>query len=223
MRWVSGSWTSPMRLGRAGDVEVAKADAPQAVCPAVPGQGALERPLRFAVRVDRPERRVLGDRRGIRDAVDRRGRREDDALDPDRPRGLEERHPAGDVVAVVLRRVDDRFADQRPGGAVEDGLDPLGLEEAGQDGLIRVGALVEGRLGRDGSPVAGGQVVEDDDLIAGREQRVDRDRADIAGAAGDEDACHDRTIRADARSGQVPPHRADLVGANQRRRNRRSR
>ena len=42
-------------LGRAGDVEVAESDGPEAVCPAVPAERAFERALRVAVRVDRPK------------------------------------------------------------------------------------------------------------------------------------------------------------------------
>ena len=38
IRWVSGSWTSPLRSARAGDVEVAERDAPQPVGRAVPAQ-----------------------------------------------------------------------------------------------------------------------------------------------------------------------------------------
>ena len=53
-------------LGRPGDVEVAQAHAAQAVGPAIPVERSFERPLRLAVRVDRAERRVLGDRRSRR-------------------------------------------------------------------------------------------------------------------------------------------------------------
>ena len=46
--------------------------------------------------------------------------------------------------------------------------------------------------GRDRRAMPGRQVVEDDDLVAGGEERLDRHRADIAGAAGDQDPRHAR-------------------------------
>ena len=67
------------RVAGAGDVEVPKRDAAQPVGRAVPGERALERALRLAVRVDRSEGRVLRDRASTSGvAVDGGGRREDD-------------------------------------------------------------------------------------------------------------------------------------------------
>ena len=189
------------RLGGAGHVEVAQGDAAQPVGSAVPGERRLERPLRLAVRVDRPEGGVLGDRCRVRDSVDRRGRGEHQALDLRGTRGLEQRHPAGDVVAVVARRVGDRFADQRARGAMEDRVDPLGLEKARQRVGVGVRALVEGRAGWHRSSMAGREVVEDDDVMSRPDERIRRDRADIAGPAGHQDP-HARTIRGGRRSSE---------------------
>ena len=129
MRCVSGRWTSPRRARGAGDVEVAQDHAPEPVRLAVPAQRALERALRLAVGVDRAEGIVLLDRRAVRDAVDRGGRREHEPGDARRARRLEERDAARDVVPVVAGRVADALADEGAGGAVEDGVDPLRLEE----------------------------------------------------------------------------------------------
>ena len=89
------------RLRGPGDVEVAQRHAAQPVRPAVPLQRRLERALRLAVRVDRPEWRVLGDRRLVGRAVDRGRRGEDEPLHARLARGLQQRDPARDVVAVV--------------------------------------------------------------------------------------------------------------------------
>ena len=55
---------------------------------------------------------------------------------------------------------------------------------------VRVGVVVERGPRRDRRAMAGRQVVEDDDLVAGLDEGRRRDRADIAGAAGHQDACH---------------------------------
>ena len=79
--------------------------------------------------------------------------------------------PAGDVVPVVPRGVADRLADQRACRAVEDRVDALGFEERAGGRLVPVGAADElGAPGHDRG-VAGGQVVEDDDVVAGLEER----------------------------------------------------
>ena len=182
------------RRRRAGDVEVAERDAAQAVRPAVPGQRRLEAALGLSVRVDRAERGVLGDRRGIGDAVDRRARGEDQPQDTGGAGGLEQCDTAGHVLAEVLRRVGDRFADQRPRGAMEDGLDPLGLEDPGQRVGLDVGADPDGHARGDRGAMPGREVIEDDHVVAGRQEGLGRDRAHIAGAPGHQDPCHARTI-----------------------------
>ena len=160
------------RVGRAGDVEVAERDAAHAVGPGVPEEGALERALRLAVRVDRPERGVLRDRRGVGDAVDGRGGREDHAIDADLAGRLEQRDAAGDVVAEVAGGVFDRLADQRARRAMEDRLDVLGGEEARHRGAVAVAPDVQLRPLRDRGTMPGREVVEDHDVVARREERL---------------------------------------------------
>src|ERR1019366_9816652 len=126
-------------LARSGDVEIAQGDAAQAVGRAVPAQSAIERPLRFAVRVDRVEWGQLGDRTGDRYAVDRRRGAEHEALHPGPPGGLKQGHAANDVRPVADRWVTDGLADQRTGGAVQDRLDRVVDEQPGHLVLVRVG------------------------------------------------------------------------------------
>ena len=81
---------------------------------------------------------------------------------------------------------------------------PSSREEACRGRLVRVGALAEGRPGRDRRAMPGRQVIEDDDLVAGGEERLDRHRADIAGAAGDQDPRHARNdTRGQGRSRRI--------------------
>ena len=119
----------PQRFGGPGGVEVPQRDASKTVGLGVPGEGALERPLRFAVGVDRAQVGVLSDWRFARGPIDRRGGAEDEALDPMAPCRFKECDPTGHVVAVVAGRVADRLAHQRAGRAVEDGVKRLAGEQ----------------------------------------------------------------------------------------------
>lgn len=95
--------------------------------------------------------------------------------------GAEQRHGAADVVLPVLLGLHDRLADLREGGevqdAVEGGVQPLG-------GVADV-ALDEGGSGRDTLAEAGGEIVEDDDLVPRLQQVLGHDTADIPRAT-----CH---------------------------------
>ena len=112
---------------------------------------------------------------------------------------------AGDVVAVVPRRL-ARPTRRRASAPRSGGWPRCARRRAGRPsvGRSRVRADVERAPAGTARAVPGRQVVEDDDLVAGGEERLDRDRADVAGAAGDEDAGHARTIR-----GRPQPSRAD--------------
>ena len=67
----------------------------------------------------------------------------------------------------------------------------------------------------DGGAVALAKVVEDDDVVAGGDERLDGDGADVAGAAGDEHAHHDLPKQAPQEPGRAGtgPRRADVEGA----------
>jgi hypothetical protein len=99
---------------------------------------------------------------------------------------LEQHLGAAELGAAEVLGGEDRAVDVRLRGEVDDRVAPPG------------GALDVGRLGdvavdelevlRQVRAVAGvRQLVEDDDLLARREQTLDEVRADEAGAAGDED------------------------------------
>ena len=181
-----------VRGGRPGHVEVAQRDRAQAVGRAVPGQGTLEGQLRGAVRVERPQRRVLGHGDRLGQAVDRRGRAEDQAAQARLAHGLQEGDAAHDVLVVVEGRVAHRLADLGARRAVEDRVDPADQQE-GHD-RRRVADAADDQLGlrRDGQGVAGDQRVEHGDLVARLQQPFHGDAADVARPAGDEDV-HQRS------------------------------
>ena len=93
IRWVSGSWSSPISpsgIG-AGGIEIAQRDVTQAIGVAVPVQRALDRELGLAIRVERRLGGRLADRHGLGNAVDRAGRREDDCRDAGLAHRIEQR------------------------------------------------------------------------------------------------------------------------------------
>ena len=98
----------------------------------------------------------------------------------------------------VARRVPDGFPDERPCGAVEDRVDPGALQEPAELVGVAVAADLERGHAGHGLPVAGRQVVEDNDLVARLEEPLDRDRADVSGSAGYENA-----------HGELPPEAID--------------
>jgi len=86
---------------------------------------------------------------------------------------------------------------------MEDRLDPLGLQESREGLRLGVGALLERCPGGERGAMPRREIVEDDDFMARRQEGLGRDRADVAGTAGDQDPCHARTIPAGAGQGSV--------------------
>ncbi len=78
--------------------------------------------------------------------------------------------------------------------------DDLGLgvpQQSGGRGLVAVVADLEPGARGDRAAMAGRQVIEHHDVVAGGKERLDGDRADIAGAAGHEDAGHAANLSGD--------------------------
>ena len=73
---------------------------------------------------------------------------------------------------------------------MEDGLDPLACEQLAERLGIGVRADVQAGACRDRGAMPGRQVVEHDHVMAGGQERVDRDGADVAGPAGHQDPRH---------------------------------
>jgi len=165
-------------------------------------QHLLDHHLRPPVGVGGRGGHVLAHRHRRVGAVDRCGRGEDQLVDVVAPHGPHEREGRPEVVLVVLQRLRDALADSLEAGEVDDGVDLLVREE-----LFRLLAVAQVE-GVDGQVLAGqglepvddrrlgvGEAVDDDDLVARSHELDDGVGADVAGAAGDENA-HAHTVLA---------------------------
>ena len=194
-----GSWRGPV------DVAVAQDDRRQAVEALVPAAVGLGAELALPVGGHRPGLGRLGRGHDVGLAVDRAARRRvHHALDAAQPRGLEHVDRADDVDPRVPRRVLDRLAHIDLRGQVEDDVGPRRGEHAAHAPRVADVGLLEAGAPRQRAAevlaLAGGQVVDDRDLVAAIEERVDEVRADEAGAAGDQGThgggCYVRSRRA---------------------------
>ena len=79
----------------------------------------------------------------------------------------------------------DRLSDEGKGGEVQDAVKSLGDRVLDRPGVAQI-ALDETGLGGDGGAVAALEAVEDHHLVTRRQQLAGDDRADVAGASGDE-------------------------------------
>ena len=95
------------------------------------------------------------------------------------------------VVQIIAERIGERIRHDDFGGEMDDRLDVVLGEKLGHEILVAEIADDQRHLIRHGGPEAGRQIVEDDDLLARRDEFEHRMAADIAGAARDEDG-HDR-------------------------------
>ena len=202
MRWVAPLRRlagAAVRIG-AGDVEVAQRHVAEIMRRRRVGEHHFAHQLGAPVGRLGRKRRILADRRHRRRAIDRRGRGEDEAADTAGDGGRDQRPRLDRVVEVVAERIGNRFRhDDRP-GEMNDRLDAVLLDQMGDQGLVAAIAVDQLRLRRDRPAEAGRQVVEDDHVLAGIDQMPDHVAADIAGAAGDQDA-HAGTV----------PHAATLT------------
>ena len=150
----------------------------------------LEHPLGHqlgaAVGIDRRGDEILRKRAEVGVAVDGRGRGEDEVLHAVPDGGLDQRAGLDGVGEVVGQRVGDRFGHHDPGGEMQDRVDPVPLDEAGDERLVAHVALTNTASGGTDVAEPGREVVENDHLLAGIVQLQDHVAADIAGPARDQ-------------------------------------
>ena len=173
----------------AGGVEVAQAYGLESEGAVVAGQGLFHHPFGDAVGVDGARGVGFVDGHVVGLAEEGGGGREDEALDVVRDHGVEQVEGVAEVVAVVEVGPRHRFAHLDGGGEVHDagkGMAPEELVECGAVGKVGLDEFAAD----DGVAMAGGEVVEGDDLMACGAQQLDHVRADVAGAADDEDGVH---------------------------------
>ena len=204
--------------GCAGDVEIAQRGVGEAIRLRIGGDGALGGELRGAVGIDRLERRVLGDRNLLGSAVDRGSRREDDGRHAGVAHGVQDIERAAGVDPPVGRGIAHRL---RRDGQSREMEDRIGVVLTSAEVTCRAIADVDPYqryAARQRLPVALGQVVDGDNIVAARDQARDGGAADVSGASGDDDShiasCHSRAWAGsvpDCRIGQDRP-RSPLDG-----------
>lgn len=200
----------------AGGVEVAQAHGLEAEGAVVAGQRLFHHPFGDAVGVDGARGVGFVDGHVVGLAEDGGGGREDEALHIVRDHGVEQVEGVAEVVAVVEVGPRYRFAHLDGGGEVHDAAEGVAPEEPVQRGAVgKVG--VDEFAADNGIAMAGGKVVEGNDLAAGAQQQLDHVRADVAGAADDEDGVHFK-FQVSSRKFQVASHVAgpDWTGSPSR-------
>ena len=182
---------------RADGVEVAQQhDVPLGVGLGGVHEDLLDHPLGPAVGVGAELLgALLGEGQRVGVAVDGRRAGEDDVLAAVVAHGLDQVEGAAEVVVVVLDGLGHALADGLEAGEVdhavdverlEDGLEGVAVAHVGADERHALGCLFAHDL-RDAveNLLAGvGEVVDDDDLIAAREQLDDGVAPDEAGSTG---------------------------------------
>ena len=206
IRCVSGSWRSPERGAGAGGVEVAQRDDLEAVRAVKPAERALVRQLRFAVRVDRTGRHPLVERRPLGHAVDGARRREHDRRHARVAHRFEQADAGNQVVAVVTRGIPHRLADERIAGHVDDRFDAVALQRIEDVRRIDEIAFNEPGARIEGVAMAAREIVEDGHVVAAVDENIGHHAADVARAAGDEDA-HVGSFRSASATGSRRPAR----------------
>ena len=172
-------------LARPVHVAVAQRDVARAVQPVVGGQVLLGRQLGGAVRRDRPPLRASLGRRRRALAVDRAARGAEDDLRLLRARGLEHANRSDHVDGRVVDRA--RATERRTSicaarWKTTSGRASAKTESRGSRMSVSTRWTPSGQV----LAPSAGEVVDDRDLVAAREQRLDHVRADEARAP-----CHD--------------------------------
>ena len=186
MRWVSGSWRSP-RPGVVGaaSIEVAETNGAEAAGAVEPVENLFHHDFGFPVRVNGVDGFGFRNRGNGGIAVDGGSGGEHEFVDACFGHGGEERDGAAGVVVEVLLGLTGGFADGYEGGEVDHGVDLLGLHEADELRAIKEGTDVED-FGGDTAQVAFGEIVNDGNFESLGSELINRVRADVARAAGNE-------------------------------------
>src|SRR5262249_57805417 len=92
-------------------------------------------------------------------------------------------------VAIVSERVTHGFGNNNGRREVDDGVDPVFADQAGDEGLVAAVAGDQGRAFSDRPGEPGREIVEDDDALAGIAELEHHMTAAIAGSADDQ-YCH---------------------------------
>jgi len=171
-------------LARAEDVVRPEDDVVEAEQPVGRSQLHLYRVLRNPVRVFRCRNVVFGHRRR-RAAVDGNRGGEHERLHPIVDGGVQQIDAAEDVVRVVEAFDERAQAFGSVGGEVIDVIEAALREQPVDERVVHHAAADEFSRTRDVLAEPAGQVIEDGDVVAPRDERVRHVRADESGPASD--------------------------------------
>ena len=102
-------------------------------------------------------------------------------------RALDQRAGVGSVVEIIAERIANQVGNDNGGGEVNDCLDTMLTDQAGDQRLITsVADDKRGLLGY-GPAKAGRQIVENDNALAGIDKLQNHVTADVAGTAGNQE------------------------------------
>ena len=150
-------------------------------------QHPLGHEFRAAIGVDGAGRVIFPGASAVGDAVHGRRRREHELRDAVGGTGREQRARAGGVVAVIFEWVADGLRDAERSGEMQHGVDVVLAQHPRDERGVGDIAQHEGRI-EHGLAEAGAEVVEHHHALAALAQLQHRVAADVARAAGDEDA-----------------------------------
>ena len=149
------------------------------------GEHALDHLLGRTVRVDRRLWMILGDRNRLRIAVGRAGARKHNLVDRMSLHRTQQRQRTGDVVAIVLPGIGDRFAHVSVSGKVHHRIRPM----LGEDPVHACAVADVRHFERPPAyrpAVAVNQIVDADRQVPCRGQRFACVAADVTGTASDQ-------------------------------------
>jgi hypothetical protein len=149
----------------------------------IPEQHFFEHQFGFAVGINGPLREILGHGHAVRRSVSGAGGTENELADFVLDCGVEEFETRGDIVAKIFAGILHRFADQRVGGEVDDGLGLGFLDGAVGGGRVTEISFDEFRARIDGGTVSFAEVVQDGDFVARIDEFLNANRPDVARAS----------------------------------------
>ena len=91
------------------------------------------------------------------------------------------------VIEIIAERIANRVGNDNRGSEVNDCLDPMLTDQAGDQRLIASVADDKRGLFGHGPAKAGRQIVENDNALAGIDKLQNHVTADVAGTAGNQD------------------------------------
>ena len=158
----------------------------------------LDHDFRLTIRVGRaPDGIAFHKRYPFRDAIDRRGRGEDEVIDPVFPHHIKDVEGASEVILIILNRLRDAFADGFVAREMDDRVDLVFFEDLFGVRFLRHVDLIELRpnMSEGFNPIEHGllrviKIVDHDRLITRLNEGDDGLTSDEAQTSRNQDGMH---------------------------------